>query len=232
MPESADPIVVAALAEFDAGGGAARLTAQLSASPDPEASMRRFAEVARLLYAPRRNLAAMLAVAQGGVAYGKAQAERAGSEIAGARLRQLAMRLGYNVAANGWPGWGDEGVNPTAEQVSTALAMAEDSLALRRDFEVGADRMDRGHWLVGALQMAVGRNAEAAASFLDAEAASEGDGKLMARGYRALVDMRDPAQREEGEAALAGAIAALEHSTGEEAAAFIAQLRTAERIFE
>jgi hypothetical protein len=234
MAETADPIVAAALVELDAGGDPARAVAQLSASPDPEASMRRFAEIAKLLYRPRRNLAAMIEVARGGMAYGEAQAAKPQYEAAASALRLATLRLGYNTGANCWPGWGDEGVDPTPEQQTLALEMAERSLALRRTLPVGAARMELGHWLVGALKMSLGRNAEAAADFAAAEAASDDAGGdapvLLARGYRGLAEKRDPATRERGAAVLADAIAALERSTDQNAPGCIAQLQTAERL--
>src|SRR6185295_10910254 len=111
MAESTDPIIVQALRDFDAGGDTDRMVAQLSASPDAEASLRRFAEAAKVLYV-RRNLSAMVAVARGGMDYGQAQAAKPGSEALATRLRLATLRLGYNVGANCWPGWGDEGANP------------------------------------------------------------------------------------------------------------------------
>jgi hypothetical protein len=234
MAETVDPIVIQTLADLDAGGDAARAVGQLSASPDPEASMRRFAEVAKLLYAPRRNLAAMVAVARGGMDYGQVQAAKPGSEVLASRLRLATLRLGYNVGANCWPGWGDDGADPTKEQQEVALSMAEESLALRGTLAAGSARMELGHWLVGALKMSLGRNAEAATHFADAEAASDdagGDaGVLLARGYRGMAEARDPVTHERGAAVFADAIAALERSTDEKAPGCIAQLQTAQRL--
>jgi hypothetical protein len=150
-------------------------------------------------------------------------------------VRESAKTIAFNVGANTWPGWGDEGVQISCDQRKAGIAAAMLSLRLVNELNLGPQRMGTARWLVGAHQIAA-RQYEAAIEAFDAAArafaaADDRAAETMARGYRALAGKL---RRENAAAAAAELDRALQDlaQQGSKAAEFFqSQLARADRIF-
>ena len=98
----------------------------------------------------------------------------------------------YNLAADTWPGWEDAHAN-AEEYRLIGLEAAHLNLKLREETEQGAVQRSRGHWIVGAHQIAGGQYSKAAYSFrqcLDlANEAGVEQTALMAQGWIHLANI-------------------------------------------
>jgi hypothetical protein len=192
-----------------------------------------YAQLTKILYGKNKDVRGMLALGRAGIDYQLRQAERIAADDAALalKLRTAAKTLAFNVAANSWPGWGDEGIVIEAADIEAGLQLAKRSLSLVQELALGQHQHGNAFWLVGALDLAAGRPEAAMVSFDQARACSlsVGDqpGVLLADGYRAIARS---AAGEESDVELDGAIAKLQQEGSDKAKFFIAQLRTAARI--
>jgi hypothetical protein len=147
------------------------------------------------------------------------------------RLRMAAKTLAFNVAANCWPGWGDDGVVIEAADIEEGLQLAKLSLGLVQELALGQHQHGNAFWLVGALDLAAGRTEAAIASFDSARACFLSGGEqlevLLGDGYRAIALCADG---EEADVRLDQVVGQLQQNGSEKAKFFIGQLRTAARI--
>jgi hypothetical protein len=82
-----------------------------------------YADLTKTLYAKNKDVLSMLALGRLGIDYQLRQAERVAEDDAALalRLRTAAKTLAFNVAANCWPGWGDDGVVIEAAHIEEGL---------------------------------------------------------------------------------------------------------------
>jgi hypothetical protein len=199
---------------------------------DPVATVRAHGELAAWLYHSRKDPDTMLACGMEGVRLGLVAADKS-SELD--RPLKLAVQiLAYNVAANCWPGWGDEGIVLTANHVKEGLALAETSLSIVRALDLGPQKMASAHWLIGALRFSAAQPEAALASFdlaeqafLQAEKRVEA---VMARGYRFIVMKRLPETADTATEELERILAILSEDGSKPALFFARQLRTADSL--
>jgi hypothetical protein len=205
----------------------------LEADGDSEKVSGYYAELIKTLYTQNKDIPGMLALGRAGIDYQLRQAKGVATDDAAlsVRLRTAAKRLAFNVAANCWPGWGDDGVVIEAAQIEEGLALAKLSLGLVQELALGQQQLGTAFWLVGALDLAAGRTDAALAGFDSARAhflsAGEQSEVLLGDGYRAI------ALSTTGEGADVGldqVIGQLQQDGSEKAKFFIGQLRTAARI--
>jgi hypothetical protein len=106
-------------------------------------------------------------------------------------LRSEAKAMAYNLASFAWPGWDEEGIAPAHHHLIEALDAARTNVRLAVELEKGSIAIGRGHWMVGAALLALGRYQESIAEFLASRlSADEGRSEVesaMAEGYAALV---------------------------------------------
>jgi hypothetical protein len=177
----------------------------------------------------------MLALGRAGIDYQLRQAERVAEGDAGLalRLRTAAKTLAFNVAANCWPGWGDDGVAIEAAHIEEGLQLAKLSLGLVQELALGQHQLGNAFWLVGALDLAASRNEAAMASFDRARACFLSGGErlevLLGDGYRAIA-LSAAADEQEADVRLDEVIGELRQNGSEKAKFFIGQLQTAARI--
>jgi len=192
------------------------------------------------IYARKENdLAKSALLARAGIQFALTEAQRIdGKDVEGATsLRAQAKTIAYNLAANTWPGWGEEGVEPTDEQIAIGWDAAKLNLRLAVALEKGPVKEAHAYWILGAHELAA-RQYEAAADSFKTAAAKAREGKdhaaeLMAGGYRAvaLIVAEDTP---ENRAALESAKAALTQRAAdgdEDAGFYLPQLDTALAIF-
>ena len=198
----------------------------LESDPDSEKVGEHYAQLTKVLYGKNKDVPGMLALGRAGVDYQLRQAERVAADDAAlsARLRTAARTLAFNVAANSWPGWGDDGVVIEAADIEAGLQLAKLSLGLVQELALGQHQHGNAFWLVGALDLAANRTEAAVASFDQARICSLSAGEkpeaLLADGYRAIAV---------GEG-LDEIIAQLQQDESQKSKFFVDQLRTAARI--
>jgi hypothetical protein len=111
-----DELLNRALEAFDAGSIGAALEA-LSSIGDPIETGASFDGLARRLYTSRKEVANMISVASARVAFCLDRAEYAESTGTAKKLKTAAKRSAFNAGANCWPGWGDEGIDITPDDI-------------------------------------------------------------------------------------------------------------------
>jgi hypothetical protein len=151
-----------------------------------------YKEFAQALYHQNKNVQHMIDAGQRGIEFALDHAARAKSDDAetAAALMKMARIISYNVGANTWPGWGDDGISISPDQRAAGIDAAALSLRLANELRLGPQQMGKSHWLVAAHHIAAKR-IEAALPMLDeAErafaTADDTPAQIMVRGYRAL----------------------------------------------
>ena len=147
----------------------------------------------------------------------------------------IVKRFTYNVAADGWPGWAVSDSRPDTDLLVRALALARRSAAIVDTLRLGPLQEGTAIWLCGALELALGRYADADRAFRTARerslAANAPGLALLAEGYVAIVRQiagdQVPAWPEDLEQ-ICTRIATGGFEDGDE---WIAQLRTARDVF-
>jgi hypothetical protein len=187
------------------------------------------------LYREYRDVPGMIAAGNLGLEYCLRKSAAESDQPKRKAVRNLGRIIAFNTAANCWPGWGDAGVIIEETHIKAGLELARQSRALVQELGLGPREQGTAHWLVGALEMAMGRFdgamltfKQAEAIFLTSKAASAH--ALMARGYSALVQKADPRSHAEGASLLRETLDRLRTEGSKEALFFADQLATADRV--
>lgn len=214
-------------------GGLAAAVAHLEATADPAAAAQGFSELARHVYNQRKDVALMIEIYQAGIEYAlrtSLDVAEQDADLAFA-LSSAAKGLNYDLAANTWPGWDDEGIAITPEQQAVGHAAAHKNLELAEILEKGDLPLGRAHWLIGAHHLAAGEHAPALEAFARAadhtRRAGEPAEAHLSEGYHALAEglLNGGTPPVRWEAILA------ELAKVENGDFFIRQLETARRVF-
>ena len=135
-------------------------------------------------------------------------------------------RFTYNAAADCWPGWSvsDEAADP--RHLEAAFVLAQRSLGLVRRLTLGPLQEGTGLWLVGAFELALGKRAEALATFnaaRDLFLVAKAPGlALLTEGYVVIAH---------GGEGLESVCARITAGGFEDGAEWVEQLRTASKVF-
>ncbi|HXW70795.1 MAG TPA: hypothetical protein VEK34_05060 [Methylocella sp.] len=209
---------------------------ELIDTADRVATVNFHGELAAWLYNCQKNPDAMLVCGKAGVHIGLRNVDTgsfADKEL-DRRLKLAVQVLANNVAANCWPGWGDEGIVLTTQHVKEGLALAETSLTIVQELGPSLEQLAKGHWLIGALQFSAQDHQAALTSFDLAEKANVDAenrvGALMNRGYRFLVLKRSSETEKEAAAELDKILSDLSEDGSKPAQFFVQQLRTADAL--
>lgn len=201
----------------------------LSAQDDTLAAVKVCDDLVRHLYNEAKNVPAMLMIGRAGIQLGLDRAAREPDAGRAAAIKGQAKAIAYNVAANAWPGWEDEGITITGSDIACGLDAAKTNLRLARELQRGDLPMSRAHWVIGALHMAAGDLDAAKPAFEQAaqfaRAADEQAEALLSDGCAALVDVF----RGGSDVALSAILAAL--ATDENGPFFAGQIESARRLF-
>jgi hypothetical protein len=226
---------VAKVVELAHEAGIEAACRSIEALADPIAAVDQYAKTARSLYKDHKDVARMLAVGKSGVDYAlrKASDLQVIDAPKSKALKEMAKVLAFNVSANAWPGWDDEGVSITGDQIESGLELAQTSKRLVEELGLGPKQRATARWLIGAHHLAAGRLSDATAAFDEsaAEYKAAGDAAAggMIRGYRALAQKLGLACVE-AERELQRACAELDAMGSDEARFFRAQISTADRV--
>lgn len=148
-------------------------------------------------------------------------------------LKADAKTIAYNVAANAWPGWGDEGVVIDKNDTEAGYQASQLNLKLAIELNKPADKISAAHWLVSALELATGRYAEALTSINNsikyAEEANDKTVMAYNMGFKALILL---ATADAGADKLfSTALNELNAIATDDAKGYVQQLETAKKIF-
>src|SRR5262249_30053249 len=134
---------------------------------EPVAVAMAYKDVAQALYRSNKDVPGMIDAGRRGIAFALDQAAAmTDAPATSARLKEIAWMMSFNLGANTWPGWGDEGIDIQRDQRKAGLDVAMLSLRLAEELSLGATRLGKAYWLVGAHHIANG-DAEAALAALD-----------------------------------------------------------------
>ena len=218
-------------------GGMGDAVVLIAAQSDPASTASAISAAINALYRLHHDISNMIAAAHLGVAWCLGQASLQLDPELAATLRRSARTMSFNAAANCWPGWDDEGVTIDQLQVEAALSLAGLCRELALDLELGPKAEGTAHWLIGALELALGRFTAARAGFQEAERSysalsKEAPQKLMAKAYDALAAKYESPKSNAAIGALSDALESLRASAKDEAQFFAEQITTAERVFD
>lgn len=151
------------------------------------------------------------------------------------RALSAAQRITFNAAADCWPGWSVTAPAVDEPTLVRALELSRRSARLVEQLGLGGVQQGTAAWLSGAFELALGRLAEASASFAVAHrhyAAAGAPGLvLLTQGYSAIVERLAPASGADGGKGFEQVCAEIAAGGFEDGAAWIEQLRTALQVF-
>lgn len=193
--------------------------------------------LAQRLYQPRRDVRRMIAVSHFGIHFALSSAERleAGDREAAAALRGRAKAIAYDLGANLWPGWQDEGIVLSESDLATGREAAR--LNLRLAEELGRPPLPRcnAEWLLGAHELAIGASEPARECFTRgrrlAEEAERPEYVRMCEGYAAVARMQAEAEDEGAREDLEKAIESLRTMKTDDSSFFADQLESVRTLF-
>jgi len=206
----------------------------VEAIPDPMEAAIAFMELARRTYRELKDVSSMVTLANAGTQFALLKAASSENSADAEKLKKQARILAFNTAANCWPGWGDAGIVIQKDHLEAGLKLATLCRDLVVELNLGHKALGKAHWLIGALDLAMGRYADALAELHCAkeefQADGDSDSALMAEGYMALALKAQPESRLAGEHELARILLSLGNRGSEDAQFFASQLITADRV--
>jgi hypothetical protein len=216
--------------------GLAAACESIETGRDPLAVAAAYNDFAQALYRRNMDVQGMIDAGHRGINFAIDHAARIESDDpkTAAGLKDAARKISFNIGANAWPGWGDEGIEISADQRTAGLEAAELSLRLVEELNLGPRQTGKASWLVGAHHIAACRP-EAALAALDNAArafASAGDppSELMARGYCALARKLCPETRGSAQAELDEVLRCLGQDGSKAATFYRSQIEIADQI--
>lgn len=102
--------------------------AYLRKQEDVPAALQAWGELARSIYNKQHDVALMIFVFQQAIVHGKAVAEDVSHTEYKFEIQSLIKGLYYDLGANTWPGWGDEGIIISPEEMAIGYQAAQDNL--------------------------------------------------------------------------------------------------------
>jgi hypothetical protein len=207
----------------------------IAAHDDPIAVASAFNAGVKKLYREYHDVPSMIAAGNLGLDYCLRKSTADSVQDKRSELRKLGKTIAFNTAANCWPLWGDPGVIIEEAHMMAGLELATQSRALVQGLGLGPREQATAHWLVGALEMAIGQLDAALVAFKQAEeifltSDAMSAHALMAHGYSALVRKADLRSRAEGVDLFRETLDRLRTDGSKDALFFAEQLITADRL--
>ncbi len=157
---------------------------RVEAISNPMEASGAFIELSRQVYRKLKNVSSMVALGNAGTEFALLKAASSGNSADAEKLKEYAKILAFNTAANCWPGWGDVGIVIKTDHLKAGLKLAGLSRELVAELNLGHKQRGTAHWLIGALDLAMGQYAEARAELQRAkeefQAGGDSDCILMA----------------------------------------------------
>lgn len=93
-----------------------------------------------------------------------------------AAYKRRAMGALYDIASLSWPGWAEEGIDPTPDQIATGLAAAKMNIRLGQDLGLGPQVRRNGYFVLGLQLLASGDGGAALDALREHKSLSEESG--------------------------------------------------------
>ncbi len=217
--------------------GIDELRRSVEAAGTPREAAAVYAEIAYKAYSEQRDVVAMTAVSHAAIDYCLQVASRRAREDAELAnwLRSTAKTIAFNLSANCWPGWQEEGISLTEEDQRVGYQAARLNLQLAQELDKPADKQAAAHWLLAAHLLALGNTEEALSHFEQAEAfaksAQDPAAAAMNRGYAAIARKIQGTAAEEAAQAYQSSVAELQQLDHPDAGFYAEQLVSVHRYF-
>lgn len=218
-------------------GDSFQAIATIEKSGDSKKIVNTYSELVRDLYSVKHDVPRMIVIGRTGVSYCLTESTRLADEDAelSEKLKGMAKAMSYNISANAWPGWQDEGITITRSDSVAGLDLARFNLRLAGELKRDDVVFTNAHWLVGAHHLALQENDAAIEQFTKAvEYAKSGekpDFEHMSRGYIGVAKLAADKSSEEGGQLLTEAIAKLKEIGSDDAKFFAGQLESVSKLF-
>lgn len=148
-------------------------------------------------------------------------------------FKAQAKTIAYNVAANTWPGWGDEGVIISKSETEAGLEAAKLNLKLAEELKKPSDKIAAAYWLLSAMQLALDKFQESIASIdlSNIYASQAGDKTVLAynEGFKGLIFLASG--NITGTEPFDSGVRKLKEIGSEDATFYVSQLATGKKIF-
>jgi hypothetical protein len=209
----------------------------LQSQGEPAAVADLYSRLLRKLYYEKKNVPLMVMLGRSGIDYTLAQARlaQAASPEKAAALKGIAKEIAYNLGANTWPGWKDDGIVISKSDLVAGLDAARLNLSLALELKRNDEALANAHWLLGAHLLAAGKPESAGLSFSEAvtrfRAAGKTQSQLMSSGYVGIAEMMVAPTKEQGSKKLDRAVEDLLKDGSDDARFFAEQLKTASQVF-
>ena len=232
--EARQALTEKAIQEYDAKGSLAAVE-YVRAQSNPLIAVQSLSDLTRHCYWKQRDLSAALVFARAGVQHGLTTAATLSktNPQGATKLRATAKGLTFDIASFTWPGWNQEGIEISEEQLAEGLQAARANLRLAKELKKGSLPMSRAYWMLGAQELAAGNMQSSSPAFLKAAAyakeASSRVEELMAKSYVGMLGVLSAEDAEASAERLHGLLADLRK---EKDGAFLAdQVETALQVF-
>ena len=193
--------------------------------------------VSGAVYYQRKDVRSMISLSRAGIHRALVEADRIAEsdEEAAAVLYGEAKAIAYDLGANLWPGWQDEGIELSPADLATGLEAARLNLKLAEQLERPPLPRCNAHWLLGAQLLAGGKCGSAAEHFelarQQAAAADRPEYVQMAAGYAAIARLKQDSDRSAAVAEFDAAVGTLREFKSEDATFFAKQLESVRELF-
>jgi hypothetical protein len=195
--------------------------------PSVAASLDAINKRAMDVYWKSKDLNAAVALLLDGIARGQLAAKDKPAEAT--QILSAVKAMAFNLASFTWPGWDEQGITISAEQLAAGRHAAELNYRLALELNRPADKVAMAHWMVGAHALAAGEHDEALRQFtMYREKATDDANRYLADGYAAITTL---AARRDGATAYEQAIARLNALESQDGKFFAQQLQTARKVF-
>ncbi len=220
--------------ELDAGDSF-EVFERIESHRPPQDAARIYHTLVKQIYSQKRDVPRMILIGRAGIQFclSEAKKNREADPLLASELLGLAKSMAYDVSANAWPGWQDEGVVITRTDLALGLDCARLNLRLAKELKRNEEILGNAHWLLGAQLLAGDKPSEAefqsaAEQFRHADKA---DYQEMAHGYAALARLKQNPSDELARREMTNRIRTLRTLEGPDAKFFADQLEQVSAYF-
>ena len=164
----------------------------------PVEQLQLFIDVMRHAYWKKKNLQATIEIGQAGIVTSDDLKNKHPDQIE--EIDSLVKGIHYDIASFTWPGWDEEYINITPDQLELGLQAAKNNLALAIELKKEDLPLSRAYWLLAAQELANRQFKKAAEHFSQAELLATRAGvtgeALLAKGFIQVVSLVQDPQNE------------------------------------
>ncbi|MBN2209631.1 MAG: hypothetical protein JW759_10100, partial [Candidatus Coatesbacteria bacterium] len=217
------------------GGDSFEAVRYVNGLGEPLDVAKHYAGLVDSFYSKERSIPDMITMGRAGLQYCLTKADELADEAPekAKSLKGVAKVISFNLAANAWPGWGEEGFVISRHDSVAGLDAAKLNLRMVKELNEGPVPLSVSHWAIGAQHIALGDYDKALEAFASSKKlAAEGDnkgGEWLAHGYTGITNIL-AGSKDMGQQELDEAIAGLDELDTDDAKFFIDQLKTVLKV--